>query len=71
MAFAAKFNPKCLVGSCLLELGEIMRREGQRFILEVNGFDGSDVSPFVRGADESQCQRATRSYSWMGREVPC
>jgi|HubBroStandDraft_5_1064220.scaffolds.fasta_scaffold28530_2 hypothetical protein len=33
MAFAAKFNPKCLVGSCLLELGEIMRREGQRFIL--------------------------------------
>ena len=48
-----------------------MRREGQRFILEVNGFDGSNVSPFVRGADESQCQRATRSYSWMGREVPC
>ena len=28
-----------------------MRREKQRFILEVNGFDGSDVSPVVRGAD--------------------
>lgn len=28
-----------------------MRREAQRYIVEVNGFDGSDISVFVRGAD--------------------
>jgi len=47
-----------------------MRREGQRFILEVNGFDGSNVSPFVRGADESQCQRATRILLLDGQGGP-
>ena len=28
-----------------------MRQETQRYILEINGFDGSEVSVFVRGAD--------------------
>lgn len=28
-----------------------MRQEAQLYIVEVNGFDGSDVSVFIRGAD--------------------
>lgn len=28
-----------------------MQREGQRYIVEINGFDGSEASLSVRGAD--------------------
>ena len=34
-----------------MELGGAMRREAQRYIVEINGFDGSEVSVSVRTAD--------------------
>lgn len=46
-----------------------MPRETQRYILEINGFEGTEVSVFVQGAEDAEGEPLSACYAIVLEDV--